>query len=509
LDLERALAKTAQELAAANSENARFLANVSHDLRNPICGIMGVSMALRESGLTANQLKLTESIRSCAGVLSSLIDDLLASSKLQATSLNLTLSTFDLKACIEEVVTMFKHRGELEHAGFLIELDRDLPSELHGDRARVQQILLHFLVSAEPVRTGDNFYLKARSASGEKVRFVVHKEFRAPDSGMVREDAAANTPEAPRNRPKAGLTTCHLLAQKMGGSAGVELSDLENSYWLEIPIVLNDPAVDASPLPTIVLHQPSALVVEDIDYSAAATEAMLGFLGFRVTSVNDGASALRLLESETYDLVFMDWNIPGFIGPEVTARFRTLENEGHRAVIIATTAYSTDRNRETCIRAGMDAFLAKPLTPEKITSELKRLGITVAPSTRTFAQPLATRALHPTLDLQILQFLSDGTHEGFVAQIARFIAAFEADLLSARPTLESGDQRGIARVAHRLLSHAAAIKCTPIIELAGKLQQDAHILPEKERDDLLSGINREFVVLKETLESLPTSTRFD
>ncbi|MEO7597693.1 MAG: ATP-binding protein [Opitutus sp.] len=510
-NLENTLDKTSHELRAANSANEEFLSNISHDLRNPMGGILGLSKALDETPLTPAQQKLTESIRSCTGLLSTLIDDLLDLSKLRAGQIELAPTRFHLGTCIEDVVTI-SSGSDAARAAISTDVGEGLPRFVFADRARLQQILLIFLSNAHKFGAGKPVELSVDSRPEGRVRFSVQDQgcgLSPAETALVFQRFATLQSDRTLRGKGLGLATSRVLAERMGGCTGVESTVGAGScFWVELPLLAPltiDPSSGADSPP----QYASALVVEDIDYSAAASEAILRSLGFRTESVSDGPSALSRLETSKYDLVLLDWNIPGLVGTKVAARFRARERSDHPTIIIATTAYSADRNRDACLAAGMNAFIAKPLTPEKISRELRRLGLTIRLREKPPIRETSPGVRGSDLDLQILQFLSDGTAEGLNVQIARYQSSFEADITSAHLISRGDDGGKIALIAHRLISHAAAIKCAPIVELAEKLQRHAHVLSPPERKQLLCAIEREFAVLKGKLGAIPISTRPD
>src|SRR5208282_1150119 len=245
-----------------------------------------------------------------------------------------------------------------------------------------------------------------------------------------------------------------------------------------------------------------ALIVEDIDYNVIAMQAMLRKLDIQSDVVNDGPTALERLKATHYDVAFLDWNLPGLIGTEVASRYRAVEPSTRRTIIIATTAHSTDLNREACLQAGMDAFIAKPITPNKIAAALRDLGGPL----RT-AGSIEVRSQHITLeppgeiDLEMLRFLGNETLEGLGSQIDRFLAAFDSDRINARRILADGEPKEIHRIAHRMLSHCSVVKYDRLSRLASELQGNADASPEK-LQKLFAEFESEFAVFKCKLESI-------
>jgi CheY-like chemotaxis protein/HPt (histidine-containing phosphotransfer) domain-containing protein len=305
-----------------------------------------------------------------------------------------------------------------------------------------------------------------------------------------------------------GLAVCRLLAGKMGGRVGVDSKPGEGScFWAEIPFVTTSEAANGK-----VPHEQRkiplrALIVEDIDYNVVAMQAVLRKLDIQSDVVNDGVAALARLQESFYDVAFLDWNLPGLIGTQVASRYRAVEPSTRRTIIIATTAHSSDFNKEACLQAGMDAFISKPITPGKIAAALRDLGgslrtagsIEVRSQNITFEPP-------GEIDMEMLSFLGNETLEGLATQIDRFLASFEADRVNARRIVETGEREEIHRIAHRLLSHCSVVKYERLTKLASQLQRSSVDASQEKLQQLFEEFEREFVSFRYKLESIRAST---
>jgi signal transduction histidine kinase/CheY-like chemotaxis protein/HPt (histidine-containing phosphotransfer) domain-containing protein len=511
--LEALVRKKTEQLEKANEAKSEFLANMSHEIRNPISGILGLALAFEETPLDKRQRYLTDSINSCATLLATLVDDVLDFSKIEAGKMELRSAPFSLRVLLEQCVAMVTINSRANGSTVSISIAPDTPEQLIGDSARIQQIVLNYLTNALKFGAGKPIVVGASPAFHGRVRFF------ARDQGPGMSEAEIATLFTKFTRLESaragnirgtglGLAVCRLLAGKMGGRVGVDSKPGEGScFWAEIPFVtLPDPAkveaqaaVRAAPL--------RALIVEDIDYNVVAMQAMLRKLDIQSDVVNDGLAALERLKSTHYDVAFLDWNLPGLIGTEVATRYRAVEPSTQRTIIIATTAYSADFNREACLHAGMDAFISKPITPGKIADALRDLGGPMRTAASVEVQPHAiTKEPPKEIDLEMLRFLGNETLEGLSIQIDRFLAAFDADRVNARNIVATGESEEIHRIAHRLLSHCSVVKYERLSQLALEIQKSAgHVHPDKIQQ-LFDEFEREFEAFRYKLESIRAST---
>jgi signal transduction histidine kinase/CheY-like chemotaxis protein/HPt (histidine-containing phosphotransfer) domain-containing protein len=510
--LEALVKKKTEQLEKANEAKSEFLANMSHEIRNPISGILGLSLAFEETVLDKKQRYLADSINSCATLLATLVDDVLDFSKIEAGKIELRSAPFVLRVLLEQCVSMMTENARASGASISVVVDPKLPEELVGDSARVQQIVLNYLTNAIKFGGGKPIVVGALPGFDDRVRFFVRDQ----GAGMTEAEVASLFTKFTRLESARtgnirgtglGLAVCRLIAGKMGGRVGVDSKLGEGScFWAEIPFVAKDAADRTAPRSASKTPL-RALIVEDIDYNVVAMQAVLRKLDIQSDVVNDGIAALARLQSSFYDVAFLDWNLPGLIGTEVAARYRAVEPSTRRTIIIATTAHSSDFNKEACLQAGMDAFISKPITPAKIAAALRDLG----GSLRTAAS-IEVRSQNITLeppgeiDMEMLRFLGNETLEGVAAQIDRFLSSFETDRVSARRIVETGEREEIHRIAHRLLSHCSVVKYERLTKLAAELQKCSVDASHQKLQQLFAEFEREFAEFRYKLESIRAST---
>ncbi|MFY9923158.1 MAG: ATP-binding protein, partial [Opitutaceae bacterium] len=511
--LEILVQKKTEQLQKANEAKSEFLANMSHEIRNPISGILGLSLAFQETKLEGRQRQILDSISSCATLLATLVDDVLDFSKIEAGTIELRSAPFNLRGLLEQCVAMMAETARAAGVGITVTVAPELPEQIVGNSARVQQIVLNYVTNALKFGAGKPIVLGASKGFHDRVRFFVRDQ----GAGMTAAEIATLFTKFTRLESARagnirgtglGLAVCKLLATKMGGRVGVDSKPGEGScFWAEIPFLTVYGVAQGAAPQVRAGTTLRALIVEDIDYNVIAMQAVLRKLDIQSDVVNDGNEALARLQATHYDVAFLDWNLPGIIGTEVAARYRAVEPSTQRTIIIATTAHSSDFNKEACLQAGMDAFISKPITPAKIAAALRDLGgpmrtaasIEVRSQNITFEPP-------GEIDLEMLTFLGSETLEGLAGQIDNFLAAFDNDRVSARHIIANGAPTEIHRIAHRLLSHCSVVKYEALSRLARNIQNSSATASRAELQRMFGEFETEFSSFRYKLESIRAST---
>jgi CheY-like chemotaxis protein len=286
-----------------------------------------------------------------------------------------------------------------------------------------------------------------------------------------------------------------LLADLMGGSVGVESHAGEGArFWLRLPLTIAMAPVERA---TANLPNTTVLVVEDTDYNAWAAEAVLGKLGLTCERARTGAEALEMFGAKRFNVVLLDRNLPDLDGTEVARRMREMETDGSHAVLLAVTAYCTAEDRALCLESGMDAFVGKPLTPEKLRRTLLDAGRRLISSAPAQMAPTPPPVVSPSrqLDWSLFQYLSDGTPESFEAQVRRFLAELrdaETDLCDAH---RADDHKRIRTAVHRLIGHATTIGDAALETACQDLQTAARAGDRRECEELLARVRAELAGL--------------
>jgi signal transduction histidine kinase/CheY-like chemotaxis protein len=508
LELEEKVRQRTEELEAANAAKTEFVANMSHDIRNPLNGIVGLALALEDTRLDSRQRDLVATLRECTSYLSTLVDDVLDFASIEAGKIELRPGPFAPEELLRSIVSTLK--GDTAESGATIFVDTDptLPPHLLGDAGRIQQILVNFISNALKYAGGE-IRLSAtcpRDRTGE-VEFSV-RDF---GPGISLSDQATLFTKFTRLKrsdkvdiPGAGLglAACRLLADFMGGAVGVESTPGNGArFYLRLPLTMAE-SLDNAPAD---LPNATVLLVEDTDYNAVAATAVLARLGLSCDRACTGEEALRLFGEKRYNIVLLDRNLPDMDGTEVAQRIRDLETEGRQALLLAVTAYATAEDRELCLRSGMDAFVGKPLTPEKLKRVLVAAGrkLLAAPTVDVQSEPPAAA---DQLDLSLLRYLSNGTEDGFSEQVERFLATLEAVETRVGEALRQDDFANATLEAHRLVGQARMVGAHTLAAKALELEQAAKAHDRTTAEDKLAQASFEADALRAAMRRPQRST---
>jgi signal transduction histidine kinase/ActR/RegA family two-component response regulator len=492
-ELERMVRRRTEELERANAAKTDFVASMSHEIRNPMGGILGSALELAATPLDPGQQRLVATLQSCASFLASLVEDVLDFAAIEAGAYQVNRAAFSPREVLEAVARMLGPRaagGRME-----VTVDPGLPAQVQGDAARIQQVIVNFTANALKFG-GRAIGLAARAEPGHVVFTVSDDGVGIPaeeqKSLFLRFSRLKSARSAAVPGSGLGLAVSHALAERMGGTVGCSSRPEAGSlFYLRVPLE----AALAGPEPAAVDGRGRrALVVEDLDYNARALGLMLGRLGFEVDYAPDGEEALRRMAPGRHAAVFLDCDLPGISGADVARQFRRRERPGERTPVIATTAFTTTADERRCTEAGMDGFISKPITPEKLRRALSRLAPVAggAPGAMGF-------------DLALIRHVTDGSPAAVAAELAAYLRALDEAVGRVRSAVP-GQRAGVASAAHRVLSLARMVGAAELGDTARDLQEMAAVYTGAELAAEVEALGRHAAGLRAALSAQPVSS---
>ncbi len=400
-ELERIVAERTHELAEASAAKSEFVASLSHEIRNPMNGVIGLVNILRENPGHPHYTKYLRLLHSCAEQLRATVDDILDFSKIEARRVALEVGDFDLLETLETAA------ATVDPSGAALAFSDKPPAgiRLRGDAAKLRQILANYLnnalkygvppearidtilTPAGPHHTRLTLSVTSSGPTIEKQTLdKLFESFKRGNDAVTRNIRGTGL----------GLANCKSYAGAMGGEVGAVSANGETTFYVHVPLEKigeNLPSSVTAAVANPQLTRPTrALAIEDEDYNRIVLGDILAKLNHTVDWATTGVEALRLVQENRYDIILTDYRLPDTTGVELTKKILRL-CPVPKPAIFAVTAYSTRERREECLHAGMSGFISKPITLEKLRTALFRWSDR---QLTTISVESSTRAIKPT-----------------------------------------------------------------------------------------------------------------
>jgi len=495
---ELELARAKEEAVAASAAKSAFVANMSHELRTPLNGLIGMVDLLSRTALDDRQRRYVEVAHGSAGLLLSVINDILDLSKIEAGKLELERSEFFLLEALVDVASMLALTAEQKGLSLNCVPDPSMAIDVVGDPSRFRQVLMNLVSNAVKFTDAGEVTVTARAEDEVDGRVRVRVEVRDTGIGIAPEmremlfrPFSQADPSATRKHGGSGLglAICRELVVRMGGDIGVQSEPgLGSTFWFTASIeraLAVEPGTKRSRRPAPARSRQArtdgppvrVLLVEDTPINAEVVGEILRTGGYAFDLVSDGLQAVEAVRRAAYDVVLMDCQLPVLDGYEASRRIRALEASGElapgreRLRILALTASATVEDQARAQRAGMDNHIAKPVDAARLLSAVADLaGPASAPPSVDRDRPESEGV--PVLDLKVALARLQGNRGLLDRIIVHFRSEAAAGVRQLRQAIERCDKVSLAYAAHRLRGQASSLDAEALVRALRALERE-------------------------------------
>jgi signal transduction histidine kinase/CheY-like chemotaxis protein/HPt (histidine-containing phosphotransfer) domain-containing protein len=484
--------KKQKEIAELSDKlKEQFLANVSHEIRTPMNGVLGMTHLLNKSNPTKEQQEYIDAIQDSANNLMVIINDILDFSKINAGKIEFASSEFQLRDLIKGVLQILKVKADEKKLQLTVAVDYAIKDTLIGDAMRLNQVLMNLVGNAIKFTDQGKVAIDVRMITSDDAGYRLR--FRVTDTGIgIPENKLQKIFEsfeqAGDNKRRSegtglGLTIVKQLVELQGGNIHVKSRFGEGADFIfELPFGIGKQKKEEAAVKLIEPEEKTdvshirLLVVEDNRINQLLVKNMLKKFGFsQIEMADNGKMALQVLESQPFDIVLMDIQMPDMDGYEATRFLRKkLAGPNAKIPVIALTADASEKERTHAQDAGMNDYVVKPYTPEELFGTLLKFVKDIpAPADNDLAEILQEKRRKSGVNLKVLEQYTGGETELTIQLISIFLRQIPDAIQKLGLHIPDKNWKEVHAVAHKIKSSISVFELSELRKLVTNIEEYA------------------------------------